>query len=255
MTSHAIVQNNISKKMRDGIVSRTRVLVILFLSTVVLSCSGTKQQSKSSWIPLFDGTSTSYWRSVNSDSFPKSGWRIEHNMLVLDSGKKGGDIITREKFGEFELELEYNLTKYANTGVKYFVDLIQRPNSKRITGIGFEYQIIDDHNYPVEKTHNDPKLLSGALYELYGPTANKNLNPPGNWNSIKIIAKNNKVEHWLNGKMVLEYQRDSDDLKQKIQKSKFVEFPGFGLSPEGYILIQDYGNMAQFKNIRIKKYD
>lgn len=236
-------------------INRIEVFIIFFLSIIFLSCSGPKQSGKGSWIPLFNGTSTQHWRSVNSDDFPKSGWRIDNNILVLDSGRKGGDIITREKFGEFELELEYNLTKYANTGVKYFVDLIQRPNSKRITGIGFEYQIIDDHNYPVEKTHNDPKLLSGALYELYGPVANKNLNPTGNWNSIKIIAKNNKVEHWLNGKMVLEYQRDSDDLKQKIQKSKFVEFPGFGLSPEGYILIQDYGNMAQFKNIRIKKYD
>lgn len=232
---------------------KMKVFIIFLFSIVLLSCSGSKQSGKDSWISLFNGTSSQYWRSVNSDEFPKAGWRIDHNRLVLDSGKKGGDIITREKFGNFELELEYNLTKYANTGVKYFVDLIQRSGSKRTTGIGFEYQIIDDLNYPAEKTHNDPKLLTGALYELYAPAANKNLYPPGKWNSIRIIAKNNSVEHWLNGKIILRFQRNSDDLRQRIQKSKFVEFPGFGMSAEGYILIQDYGNMAQFRNIRIKK--
>ncbi|OJU26015.1 MAG: hypothetical protein BGN92_13125 [Sphingobacteriales bacterium 41-5] len=231
------------------------VFIVYLFSIILSSCSGSKQSGRNSWIPLFNGTSTQYWRSVNSDDFPKSGWRIDNNILVLDSGRKGGDIITSEKFGAFELELEYNISKYANTGVKYYVDLIQRPNAKKMTGIGFEYQIIDDHDYPLEKTHKDTKVQTGALYELYGPAANKILHPPGSWNSIKIIAKKNKVEHWLNGKMVVQFQRGSDDLKQRIQKSKFAEFPGFGMSPEGYILIQDYGNMTQFRNIRIKKYD
>lgn len=218
----------------------------------IISCAPSKRKISSQWIPLFNGISTSYWRSVSSDSFPSAGWRIINDVLVLDSGRAGGDIITREKFGEFEFELDFNLSAGANTGVKYFTDFIQKPNSTKKTAFGFEYQIIDDHN-TTSKASQNPLLLTGSLYELYPPQNNKVLYPAGRWNNMKISSKNNVVEHWLNNKMILRYRRDSEDLKNKIKQSKFADITGFGLSSQGYILIQDYGNSVQFRNIRIKR--
>ena len=92
-----------------------------------------------------------------------------------------------------------------------------------------------------------------SLYEIYPASCDKDPAPLGEWNSSKIISKNGKVEHWLNGKLLLSYMRFSEDFKQRRSKSKFRDYSDFGQIPEGHILIQDHGSEVHYRNILIKQ--
>lgn len=203
------------------------------------------------WEVLFDGTNTNAWKSVKSEDFPKQGWLVENKELVVLSGGKGGDIITKKSYSDFILEFQFKLTKGANTGVKYFVnELLSNASGKRSI-VGLEYQLIDDFNYPGPVADNVPEGLTSAVYLLY-PAENKNYKGHGKWQKAKIVSKGDLVEHWLNGKKVLSLERGSKDFKNRVAKTKFKEFSNFGEAQTGQILIQDHGGQAYFKNIRIK---
>ncbi|WP_439483790.1 3-keto-disaccharide hydrolase [Cyclobacterium plantarum] len=200
---------------------------------------------------LFDGSSVEKWRSKQSSSFPEKGWKVADGQLFLDS-KGGGDIITREKFSDFELVFEFNLTAGANSGIKYFVDTIYNEKTGKMMVNGPEYQIIDDFNYPGIK--EDPNGLSStAAAYLFYPPKNKTLRPHGEWNTGKIVARGNKVTHWLNGKKVVTYQRGSRDFLNKKQENKFKDDARYGELEEGHILLTDHGDKVYFRNIKIKK--
>src|SRR5690554_4536663 len=210
----------------------------------------TDKEQAEGWELLFDGENLDQWRSAKGDNFPSDAWVIEDGALVLTG--KGGDIITREKYGDFELTWEFNLTEGANSGIKYFVDSITHRTSRETVINGPEYQIIDDLNY--EGIKDDPNGLSstGSLYLLYAPE-NKTLLPAGEWNNARIIAKNGEVEHWLNGRKVLSYQKGSEDFRRKIVETKFKDYPDYGLAPEGHILLTDHQDQVYFRNIKIRK--
>ena len=183
------------------------------------SSAGAGEEDSADWEILFDGKNLDHWRSVRSDSFPSEGWVIEGGALVLNG--KGGDIITREKYGDFELTWEFNLTQEANSGIKYFVDSLRHQETGQISFNGPEFQIIDDTNH--EAIKDDPEGLSStaSLYLLYAPE-NKTLNPSGEWNEARIVAKDGQVEHWLNGTKVLSYQRGSADFLERKSETKFL---------------------------------
>jgi len=212
-------------------------------------------------VPLFDGLSSKGWRGINSDHFPETGWNIENNILTVNANNGeesslGGDIITTEKFGDFELRWEWlMLTKGGNSGLKYYVEEIKQENNT--SGIGLEYQILDDLNHEWmlngKMAPCDYHTL-GSLYEIYPASCDKKPNPLGEWNSSKIISIDGLVEHWLNGKLILSYSRFSEDFKQKVSESKFKDYSGFGQFPEGHILIQDHGSEVHYRNILIKTY-
>lgn len=210
----------------------------------------TGQEQPRDWEILFDGENLDQWRSIKSDSFPSQSWVIEDGALVLNG--KGGDIITREKYGDFELIWEFNLTHKANSGIKYFVDSLHHQQSGDVVFNGPEYQIIDDSNH--EAIKDDPNGLSStaALYLLYAPE-NKVLHPAGEWNQARIVAKDGKVEHWLNGTKVLSYQRGSRDFLDKMAETKFMEYPDYGQTEEGHILITDHQDRVFFRDIRIRR--
>lgn len=242
--------------------TKSPIYVLLFFCLLIEvtiagqpSVDAPQQQKKpnSDWEVLFDGRDLSHWRSVLADKFPEQGWVIENQSLTVLSGKKGGDIITRKKYGNFELELDFNLTVSGNTGIKYLVQLIKNSTGKKIIGMGPEYQLIDDFNHPEVKDHKHDEGATAALYLLYAPGSNKKLLPPGQWNHVKIIARGTHIEHWLNGKMVVSYERGSDDFRQRVSQTKFSEVKGYGEDAEGYILLQDHGDKASFKNIRIRR--
>lgn len=208
------------------------------------------QGKSGDWEILFDGENLDHWRSVSGDSFPYQAWVIEDGALVLNG--KGGDIITREKYGDFELTWEFNLTQEANSGIKYFVDSIHHQETGQVSFNGPEFQIIDDTNH--EAIKDDPNGLSStaALYLLYAPE-NKTLNPAGEWNQARIVAKDGQVEHWLNGTKVVSYQRASDDFLKRKSETKFKDYAGYGETDEGYILITDHQDRVFFRNIRIRR--
>jgi sugar phosphate isomerase/epimerase len=220
----------------------------------------TSQEKKEGWKLLFDGKSTDNWRGINQKSFPLSGWKLENGELIAcavggaESGN-GGDIITKKQYGKFILKWEWLMeTKGGNSGLKYFVQ--EGIGSNKGYGFGLEYQLLDDKNHPwmiEEKMKPNDYHTLGALYELYPASPLKHSNSLGLWNESMIVCKGNRVEHWLNGQKILEYDRESDDFKAKIAASKFKDVAGYGILPQGYILLQDHGSIIHFRNLKIKQ--
>jgi|GEM_PF-119133 len=216
------------------------------------SVPGVAQKEKSpGWEMLFDGKNTDKWRSKNSETFPSDGWAIKDGALFLN--KKGaGDIITREKFRNFELDLDFNLTFGANSGVKYFVDEIKDSKTGDVVINGPEYQIIDDYNHPEVKNHQHDIAATASCYLIYTPV-NVHLHPAGQWNHIRIIARGKHVEHWLNGVKVLSYERGSADFIKRKSETKFKDYDNYGELASGYILLTDHSDKVYFRNIKIKR--
>lgn len=210
------------------------------------------------WKLLFDGKTNTGWRGINRETFPAEGWEVADGMLMVNAvdGKEsgnGGDIITVEQYGDFVLDWEWKmLTKGGNSGVKYFVKEGLSDNEKY--GVGPEYQILDDENFP---WMHDGRMQPGdyrtlaSLYEIY-PAVNKSPKPLGEWNHSRIVAQGKHVEHWLNGSKVVEYERGSDDYRKKVAASKFAQYENFGEEAKGHILLQDHGSKMAFRNIKIK---
>lgn len=204
------------------------------------------------WEALFDGKNLDKWRKAAVDSAPSKGWIIENGTLSATKGRKGGDIITREKYSSFELECEFNLTNASNSGIKYLVNAIENAAAKKISTMGIEYQIIDDNNYP--EVMKDPNGLSstGAVYLIYAPKGKK-LNPPGQWNKVRIVVKGKHTEHWLNGVKVAEYERGSDDFNKRVALTKFKDYPQYAKSDTGHIMLTDHGDQVFYRQMRIRK--
>ncbi len=222
----------------------------------------TAAEKSQGWRLLWDGETTHGWRSARSDLFPSAGWVIDNGVLtVLESGggesAKGGDIVTEERYANFELKLDFKITSGANSGIKYFcqpnLDPITGDGSKTQTGsaIGLEFQILDDENHPDAKKGRSGNRTMGSLYDLITAHADKQYNPAGQWNSAHIIAKGQHVEHWLNGRQLLEYERSSPEFRAIVARSKYNKIPGFGEWKDGHILLQDHGNTVSFRNIKI----
>jgi hypothetical protein len=191
--------------------------------------------------------------NARTKSFPSSGWEIRDGILSVSPETKtrggGGDIVTIEKFIDFELVVDFRYTRGANSGIKYFVDT--EINNGSLASIGCEYQILDDRNHPDAKAGVGGNRTLAGLYDLIAPR-NKRDNGIDIWNRAIIIVKGNKVQHWLNGIMTLEYDRGNDSWKALVAKSKFFNSPGFGEVREGRILLQDHGDKVSFKNIKIR---
>lgn len=227
----------------------------LFINNIVAAQDArSKKEAKTGWQLLFNGKNFDGWRGVNKKTFPEKGWAVKDNS-ILCTGEGGGSIITTEKYGDFELVWEWKLTTPgANSGLKYFV--AEREGDTGGYGYGIEYQMLDDANHEWmisgQMKPNDYHTV-GAAYELYPASASKKPNKPGEWNSSKIISRNGKVEHWLNGKKILKYDRYSDDFKQKVAASKFKDIKNYGLHPDGHILLQDHNSEVFFRNIKIRK--
>ena len=216
----------------------------------------TTSEEKDGWQLLWDGKTTEGWRGARLDDFPQQGWEIKDGVLtVLASGgaesAAGGDIVTEALYGDFELKADFKITEGANSGIKYYVDtdINKGPGSS----IGLEYQILDDDKHPDAKLGNhEGSRTVASLYDLIKADPDKPIHPVGQWNTAKIVSKDNHVEHWLNGTKVLEYERGSEDFKKLVSESKYAKWDHFGELEEGRILLQDHGNRVSFKNIKIK---
>lgn len=226
------------------------------LTPVITKNQLTIDEEKNGWKLLWDGTTNNGWRGARLDDFPTEGWIIENGeLIVLSSGGEesaaGGDIVTEDLYGNFELQLDFKLTKGANSGIKYFVDTDL--NKGHGSSIGLEYQILDDDNHPDAKlgNHEGSRTLA-SLYDLIKVDPDKPVNPIGEWNHALILSKDNHVEHWLNGMKVLEYERKSDTYKKLVSESKYKIWPNFGEADQGNILLQDHGDRVAFKNIKIR---
>lgn len=224
----------------------------------------TKKEIRKGWKLLWDGHSDAGWRGAKLDHFPKSGWTMEDGILKVlasDGGESanGGDIVTIETYSNFELVVDFKITKGANSGIKYFVD--PELNKGEGSAIGLEFQILDDNNHPdAEKGVNGNRKVA-SLYDLIraeniSETSNKNkrFKGIGAWNRARIVVKGSQVEHWLNGVKMVEFNRHSQVFKALVEKSKYVVWPNFGQLPDGHILLQDHGDEVWFRNVKIREF-
>lgn len=223
----------------------------------------TAREKSEGWQLLWDGKTTQGWRGAKLEHFPEKGWKIADGMLTVLQGTggeavQGGDILTIAKYKNFELEVDFKLTKGANSGIKYFVD--PELNKGEGSAIGCEYQILDDDNHPDAKLGANGNRTLASLYDLipaeakfYAPHENvsKRVNPY-DWNRAKIVVAGNHVQHFLNGIKVVEYERGTQMWRALVARSKYVVWPNFGELPEGHILLQDHGDEVSFRNIKIK---
>jgi len=214
----------------------------LLLLLVINYCPATAQ---SKWKVLFDGKSTDAWRGFKRDAFPAKGWVVENGALKTIVGGEHVDLITKDKYQNFELELEWRVAPGGNSGVIYLVS----EDFDQTWKTGPEMQVLDDQGH---KDGKNPLTSAGALYALIAP-ANKTLRPAGKWNRARLIVNNNHVEHWLNGKKIVEYELGSDRLKQLIAESKFKEFPRFAENREGHVALQHHGEEAWYRKVRIRE--
>ncbi|MBX2851423.1 MAG: DUF1080 domain-containing protein [Phycisphaeraceae bacterium] len=191
------------------------------------------------WEILFDGTSTDAFRGWKTDMLPR-GWVIEEDGS-LHAKDRSRDIITRNQYSDFDLRLEWKLSKGANSGLMYRV--AEKGHHPHDTGP--EYQIIDD-----DRVH---KSSTASLYGLVTPNDKAKINPTGEWNSSRIVVEDNNVQHYLNGKLVVEYVWDSDEIKRRLEKSKFKNWPGYMQQDTGHIGFQSHGKDLWFRNIKIKE--
>jgi hypothetical protein len=214
----------------------------------------TGKEIKDGWKLLFDGKTGANWMNARTKTFPGGKWVINDGTLTITSQSgiqnTGGDIVTVDKYKNFELSVDFMYTPGANSGIKYFVDT--ESNNGELASIGCEYQILDDKLHPDAKAGINGNRTLAGLYDLI-PPKNKIDNGPDKWNHATIIIKGKHVQHWLNGQMTVEYDRGTPEWKELVATSKYKPYPGFGEVTEGRILLQDHGNTVSYKNIKIRE--
>ena len=204
---------------------------------------GTSGPEQPAWRSLFDGRSLAAWRGYQQSELPAE-WKVADGTFYKETETR--DIITRDQFGDFELEFEWKVSKGGNSGVFYRAT----EEYEHIYWSATEYQLLDDPN---ARDGRNPLTSAGANYGLY-PSTPGVVKPADEWNSSRIIARGSHVEHWLNGRKLVEYDYGSPDWEAKVKASKFKDWPNYGRARKGHIGIQgDHGGVLAFRNVRIRE--
>ncbi len=231
-----------------GIVTARSLLmgvVLLFLPIPLAAQEHNKltgAEREAGWQLLFDGNSLQGWRGYNSEFMP-TGWSAENDMLIRTG--PGGDIITEEQFGDFELHFEWLVGPGGNSGVLFRAV----EGQEEVYHGAPEMQVLDDAGHPDGRS---PLTSAGSNYGLHGVPRNI-VRPAGQWNTSRIVVVNKQVEHWLNGAKVVEYELGSADWAQRVANSKFAQWPAYGRASRGHIGIQDHGDRVSFRNFKIRE--
>jgi hypothetical protein len=213
------------------------------------------EEKAQGWRMLWDGKTTRGWRGADSESFPAKGWSLTNGELAVVPKGGGGDIMTNEEFGAFELQMEFKVSAGANSGIFYY--LTSPHDAASGAPLGLEYQILDDERHPDAKNGIGGNRTLASLYDIYPRAAlrtNVGIAPKIDaWQHARIVARaDGSVEHWLNGVQVLVYNRKSDDYRQHVATSKFKATPRFGEAEQGRILLQDHGDAVAYRSIKIR---
>jgi hypothetical protein len=195
------------------------------------------------FISLFDGQSTAGWHAPEGKK-PGAGWSVVDGTLHLD-GTPGGMLLSDKEYIDFELEWEWKIEEGGNNGVKYWVTKVGGKE-----WLGIEYQMIDDKKHP--DGMRGGSHTTGSIYDIKEPAADKPLKAPGEWNASRVVVKEGKIEHYLNGALVCAADTKSEDWAKRIAASKFKNKVGFAPG-RGHIMITDHGDKTWYRNIRIRE--
>jgi hypothetical protein len=244
---------------------KSRLAFLLISSAVLLmarpvaaetACQGvntlTAAEKAAGWVLLFDGATMKGWHGYNGQKTP--AWKVASCSLET-AGTEGNygsdlraDLATDQEFTNFELSIEWKASKGGNSGLMYGV--VEDLKYKAAWMTGPEYQFIDDVGFP-QKLEEWQK--AGANYAMHLASDQKQLKPVGEWNSTRIVVSGKHVEHWLNGKKILEFERWNDDWKKLRDSGKWKDAPDYGLAAEGRIVLQDHGSAFGFRNIKLRQ--
>lgn len=201
----------------------------------------TPAERAAGWRLLFDGATTAGWRGFKSDSLP-SGWRVVDGALTRVA--PAGDIVTRDKFRNFELALEWKISEGGNSGIFYRAS----EDDDAIYWTAPEMQVLDDARHPDGKSR---LTAAGSDYGLYPAPAGV-VKPAGQWNEVRLVVNGNHVEQWLNGVKVVQYELGSPDWVARVKASKFAPHPHYGRNADGYLGLQDHGDWVAYRNIKVR---
>jgi cytochrome c len=215
----------------------------------------TAEEKAAGWILLFDGKTTKGWRNYNKQTIGER-WKVADGVLYLDVSNKnadgfqvggGGDIITAEEYENYELRLEWKIAKCGNSGLIYH---IHEDSSIRYPWqTGPEFQLLDNACHPDAKIK---KHRAGDFYDVIESSI-ETVKPAEEWNKIRLICKGTKVEHWMNGKKVIDTDMGSAAFKSLLPNSKWKDHAKFGTFSKGRIGLQDHGDGISFRNIKLRK--
>jgi hypothetical protein len=214
------------------------------------------------WRLLFDGKTFTGWRGLGYDTVPTAHWRIVGDAIEkISSGvvpkladgqpATGGDLMTNGTFTDFELVFQWKVVPGSNSGVKYNVsEQLSLTHAANHAALGFEYQVLDD------SLNSDNKVAThraGALYDLIAPNTAKHLRPVGEWNDGRIVFRGTHGEHWLNGAKVVQFELGTPRMDSLLAASKYHPIPGFADHRSGHIVLQDHGDEAYYRTIKIRE--
>lgn len=208
---------------------------------------------KEGWVVIFDGKTTTGWKGYNMPDFPAKNWDVNDGSLhCLGIGKgemTNTDLITAKKYSNFELSLEWKISKGGNSGI--FIVAQEVPDVE-IYKSAPEMQVLDNENHPDGKLGVNGNHKAGSLYDMI-PANPQNAKPFGEWNTVRIMVYQGKVVYNQNGTNVVEYSLGTVDWKKMVADSKFKDWTWFGAAKEGYIGLQDHGFEVWFRNIKIRE--
>jgi hypothetical protein len=221
---------------------KTRAFATLTLAAILAVTPGAAPDME--WRALFDGQTTKGWRGFKQPQIP-GGWKVVDGALTRV--EQAGDIVSDGEFENFELTLEWKIAKGANSGIFYRLD--ESAAEPEMWTAAPEYQVIDDRGYPAPLK---PTQKTAANYDLQPPGRDAT-KPAGEWNTTRIVANGSHVEHWLNGQLIVQYELWTDEWKKLVAQSKFKDHPRYAMARRGRIGIQDHGDWAAYRNIRIRE--
>lgn len=206
----------------------------------------TRAERAAGWRLLFNGKDLNDWRVYRKPNIPPQ-WTIEDGAITLTAGG-AGDLMTREEYGSFDLKLDWKIAPGGNSGVIYLVKEADTLGQTYFTGP--EMQVLDDDGHADGRT---PSHRAGAIYDMVVPKAGA-VKPVGQWNQARVVVRNGRIEHWLNGVKVAEASYGDDAWRRMVAGSKFKDMAQFGKASSGHIALQDHGNRVWFRNIKLKTF-
>lgn len=208
----------------------------------------TESEQSKGWNLLFDGKNTTGWHGFNMQGIPDC-WIIEDEAFTMttEGGAESQDIITDKTYKNFAFSIDFRLTTGANSGIIFQV--AEDPKYKFPYETGPEFQVMDHENWPDKL---EDWQICGANYAMYPPKT-KPYKPVGEWNQVLLVVNGNQVTQILNGEVVVEYEKYSEEWTRLRNSGKWADFPDYGKFDEGHISLQNHGTKVWYRNIKIKE--